>query len=194
MTNTEKVKHIRGITFSPINKINEALQRSNGDVEAAIKILIDEKQADATEMANRVANTKIVYSYVHNNRVGAMIVLACQTDFVSKNEAFINLAKNICMHIVSTPIAPEYISEDSIPKDIRFEWVIEWAAGMEGKPALVRDKIIQGKMKKRIEQICLLTQPFVRDDTITIEKLIKDVSSTLGEKIEVIRFVKMIAQ
>lgn len=95
MTNTEKVKQIRGMTFSPVNKINEALQRANGDVAAAIEILVKEKQADANEMANRVANAKIVHSYVHNNRIGAMIVLACQTDFVAKSEPFLALAKNI---------------------------------------------------------------------------------------------------
>lgn len=194
MTNTEKVKHIRGVTFSPINKVNEALQRANGDVDAAIKILVDEKQADANEMANRVANSKIVYSYVHGNRIGAMIVLACQTDFVAKNDAFLNLAKNICMHIVSTPIAPQYVSADSIPEDTRLKWASEYIQETEGKPAAVRDKIIQGKLKKRVEQICLLNQPFVREDTVTIEQLIKDVSSTLGEKIEVNHFVKVVAQ
>jgi len=194
MTNVEKVKHIRAITFSPINKINEALQRANGDEAEAVKILIAEKQADANEMANRTANTKIVYSYVHNNRVGAMIVLACQTDFVAKSDAFITLAKNICMHIVSAPVAPEYISMESIPEDVRLKWASEYIRETEGKPAPVRDKIIQGKIQKRVNQICLLNQPFVREDTVTIGQLIKDVSSTVGEKIELTYFIKVVAR
>lgn len=114
MTNTEKVKQIREQTFSPINRINAALTKTNGDVAEAIKILIAEKQVDANDMANRVAASAIVYSYVHNHRVGAMIVLACQTDFSAKNDVFLNLAKDICMHIVSTPVAPIYTNEQAI--------------------------------------------------------------------------------
>ncbi len=195
MTNTEKVKHIRGITFSPINKINDALSRSNGDVNGAIELLVKEKQADANEMANRVANTNIVYSYVHNNRVGAMLVLACQTDFVAKNDAFLALAKNLCMHIVSTPKAPMYVDEASADKEYVETWRNIFLTGIDPKkPEAVKQKIVDGKMAKLLTEICLLKQPFVRDDTVTIEQLIKDVSSTLGEKIEVKRFVKMVAQ
>ncbi len=194
MTNTEKVKHIRGVTFSPINKVSDALTRANGDVDAAIKILVDEKQADANEMANRVANTKIVHSYVHGNRIGAMIVLACQTDFVAKNEAFLNLAKNICMHIVSTPVAPIYTDETSVPADTRQAFEAEFAKTCVGKPPQVVEKIVAGKMKKFYSERCLYNQPFVREDTVTIGQLIKDVSSTLGEKIEVSHFVKVVAQ
>lgn len=119
MTNTEKVKLIREKTFSPINRINAALVQSNGDVDAAIAILVKEKQADANEMANRTAEAAIVHSYVHNHRIGAMLVLACQTDFSAKNDLFINLAKDICMHIVSTPVVPIYADEDSIPPSPR---------------------------------------------------------------------------
>lgn len=194
MTNTEKVKHVRGVTFSPMNKVNEALKRTDGDVDAAIQILVAEKQADANEMANRTTNTSIVYSYVHNNRIGAMIVLACQTDFVAKSEAFLNLAKNICMHIVSTPQSPLYISKDNIdPRD--WQGVIDkYRSEYVGKPPQVISKIVEGKMKKYYAEVCLLNQPFIREDTVTIEELIKDVSSTLGEKIEIKRFTKMVAQ
>lgn len=194
MTNIEKVKYVRGLTLSPINKVNEALAEAKGDVTAAVEILISNKQADANEMANRAANAKIVYSYVHNYRVGAMIVLACQTDFVAKTEAFLNLAKNICMHIVATPVAPEYVSKESIPEDVRLKWASEYVRETEGKPDVVRGKIIHGKIQKRIDQICLLNQKFVREDTVTIEQLIKDVSDTVGEKIEITYFVKVVAK
>lgn len=194
MTHTEKVKHIRGVTFSPMNKVNEALKRANDDVEAAIKILVDEKQADANEMANRVANSKIVYSYVHGNRVGAMIILACQTDFVAKNDAFLNLAKNICMHIVSTPVAPIYTDETAVPEDTKAAHEAEFAKSCVGKPPQVVEKIVAGKMKKFYSERCLYNQPFVREDKVTIGQLIKDVSSTLGEKIEVNHFIKVVAQ
>lgn len=194
MSNTEKVKYIREQTFSPINKVNDALKRSNGDVDGAIKILVDEKQADANEMANRTANASIVYSYVHNNRVGAMIVLACQTDFAAKNEAFLNLAKNICMHIVSTPIKPLYIRKDEIDPFEREGIANSHRYACKGKPPQVVEKIVEGKMKKYYAEVCLLDQPFVREESVTIEQLIKDVSSTIGEKIEIKQFVKVVAQ
>lgn len=194
MTSTEKVKLIREKTFSPINRINAALTKTNGDVDEAIKILIAEKQADANEMANRAANASIVHSYVHNHRVGAMIVLACQTDFSAKNDMFINLAKDICMHIVSTPVAPIYTDEQAI--DPR-EWqgkVNNFRMECANKPPQVIEKIVEGKMKKWYAETCLVNQPYVKDDTKTIGQLIKEVSGTIGEKIEVKRFVKIVAQ
>ena len=195
MTHIEKVKHIREKTSSPMNKISDALNKSNGDVDAAIEILIKEKQADANDMANRVANSKIVYSYVHGNRVGAMIVLACQTDFVAKNEAFLNLAKDICMHIVSTPVAPQYISKSDISGAKVIDLSNDFLRDIPvNKPDAVKEKIVQGKLNKYYSDVCLLNQPFIKNDTITVEQLINDVSSTLGEKIEITYFVKVVAQ
>ena len=194
MTNTEKVKHVRGITFSPINKVNEALKRTNGDVELAIALLVAEKQADANEMANRAANTSIVYSYVHSNRIGAMIVLACQTDFSAKNDLFLNLAKDICMHIVSTPVAPIYTDEANVPEDTKQAFKDGFAQTVTGKPPQIVEKIVAGKMKKWYAETCLYNQLFVKDDAKTIGQIINEVSSCIGEKIEVKRFVKIVAQ
>lgn len=195
MTNTEKVKQIREQTFSPINKINAALARTNGDVAEAIKLLVAEKQVDANDMANRVASTSIVYSYVHNYRVGAMIVLACQTDFSAKNEIFVNLAKDICMHIVSTPKAPSAVDEAGVGKEFSENWQNIYLSQIDAKkPEAVKKKIVEGKMNKLFSEICLLNQPFVKDDSKTIGELIKEVSATLGEKIEIKRFVKIVAQ
>ena len=109
MTNIEKVKHIREVTMASMNKISDALLTANGNVSEAIAILVKEKQTSVEDMANRKADNNIVYSYVHNNRVGAMITLASQTDFVARNSLFIQLAKDICMHIVSSPVQAKYI-------------------------------------------------------------------------------------
>lgn len=194
MNNIEKVKKVREMTLSPINKITEALQRSNWDVGVAVELLVKEKQADAHEMANRTTSSKIVYSYVHNNRIGAMVVLACQTDFVARTDAFLMLAKDICMHIVSTPVAPEYVSQSDIQSS-RIEMIHNDAVRTAGnKPPQVIQKIVDGKLKKFYNEVCLVNQSFVRDDTLTIGELINIVSSTLGEKIEVKSFVKMVAQ
>jgi len=194
MTNIEKVKLIREKTFSPINRINAALAKTDGDVDAAIRILVAEKQADANDMANRVAGASIVHSYVHNHRVGAMLVLACQTDFSAKNDLFLNLAKDICMHIVSTPIVPIYADEVGVPCATKKSWEEAFANECASKPPQIVEKIVAGKMKKWYTEICLYNQLFVKDDKKTVGQLIKEVSATIGEKIEVKRFVKIVAQ
>jgi elongation factor Ts len=194
MSNIEKVKFIREKTFSPVNRINAALAKSNGDVYAAIHVLVAEKQADANEMANRAADAAIVHSYVHNHRVGAILVLACQTDFSAKNDLFINLAKDLCMHIVSTPVVPIYAEESTVPDVTKKSWEEEFTNECKGKPLQIVEKIVAGKMKKRYTEYCLFNQPFIKDDTKTVGQVIKEVSGTIGEKIEVKRFVKMVAQ
>ena len=194
MNHIDKVKLIREKTLSPMNRINDALAKANGDVEAAIQILIAEKQVDANDMANRVTSSAIVQSYVHNHRVGAMLVLACQTDFSAKNDLFLNLAKDICMHIVSTPVAPIYTDEVGVPEDTKEAVKNVFTQTITGKPPAIVEKIVTGKMQKWYTENCLYHQPFVKDDTKTIGQLIKEVSSTIGEKIEVKHFVKVVAK
>lgn len=193
MTNTEKVKHIRDITLSPFNKINAALVTSNGDVDGAIKILVEQKQADTSDMANRVADNNIVYSYVHNNKVGAMIVMSCQTDFVAKNELFVQLAKDICMHIVSNPTIATFLSENQIDEADKYLIRLEALKGNELKPEAIQRKIADGKLSKFYSEKCLINQNFIKDDKITIKQLIQSVSSTVGEKIEIKKFVRLSA-
>jgi elongation factor Ts len=193
MTNTEKVKHIRDITMSPINKISAALTTTNGDVDKAIALLIEQKQADATDMANRVASASIVYGYVHNNKVGAMIVLACQTDFVAKNDVFLALAKDLCMHIVSSPTQAEYVDEQSVNEARKNIVIQDLYRITEGKPQPIQEKIVKGKMDKWFSEICLVNQKFIKDDTKTIKQLIAETSATLGEKIELKKFIRIAA-
>lgn len=197
MTTLEKIQKIRNITLSPITKVADALKRANDDVDGAIKILLEEKQADATDMANRIANASIVYSYVHDNKIGAMIVLASQTDFVSKNRLFLDLAKDICLQIVASPRAL-FIDESDISKEIKnfhtnmIKSEIDIATAVTPKPQSVKDKIFEGKWKKEVEAMCLLHGKFVKEDTITVRELINRASSTLGEKIELKKFVRFV--
>lgn len=197
MTNIEKIKKIRDITMSPFNDINKALSETNGDVEKSIELLVQKKQADANDMQNRIANNSIVYSYVHNNKIGAMIVMSCQTDFVAKTDLFLNLAKDVCMHIVSSPNKPEYVSEQSIPEGAFTPLSmleIDWLKDILNKPEPIRKKIIAGKRSKYIQETCLLNQKFVKDDTKTIKQLVDDVASTVGEKIEIKKFIRFSAE
>lgn len=193
MTTPEKVKKIRDITMSSFNKINAALTSANGDVDKAIEILIQQNQTSTADIAARVADNNIVYSYVHNNKIGAMIVLGCQTDFVARNEVFLGLAKDICMHIVSAPIQAEYVDEMGFSKETLDEWKVKFAEGTNGKPPQIVEKIVLGKLKKKIEEVCLVNQKFVKNDEITIAELIAGVSTTLGEKIQIKKFVRMVA-
>jgi elongation factor Ts len=193
MTNTEKVKLLRDETLCPMNKINTALKETNWDLDKARALLLKEMSSvDIAEMEKRTANATIVYGYVHGNRIGALLSIACQTDFTAKNEVFLNLAKDICMHIVSAPQV-NYISERNLnPQDVA-EAKAQLAQGLENKPEAVRAKIVEGKWKKRLSEMCLLNQPFVKDDKITIEQLIATVSAQTREKIEIKKFVRMVA-
>lgn len=193
MTNIEQVKKVREITLAPINKINKALAETIGDVDKAIEILIKQREASVEDMANRKADSSFVYSYVHNNKVGAMVVLASQTDFVAKNELFTQLAKDICMHVVSSPVQAQYVDEHSVNEARRGIVMEELYKQSENKPQAIRDKIVKGKMDKWYSEICLLNQKFVKDDTLTIKELITKVSGIVGEKIEVKQFTRLSA-
>jgi elongation factor Ts len=145
MTDQEKIQKIRQITLSPFNKINEALKTSYGDVDKAIKLLEEQKHTSTADMNNRVSNAGLVYSYVHQGRIGAMIVLACQTDFVARNPEFEKLAKDICMHIVSAPIIPIYADETTIPKETLDFWKQSFINAAGNKPQNIIDKIVLGR-------------------------------------------------
>ena len=142
-------------------------------------------------MSNRVAGASIVYAYVHNQRVGAMIVLAAQTDFATKNELVQSLAKDICMHIASSPQEPQYINEETIPVEVINQWKVAYAATCQGKPIAIVEKIVTGKLQKDYERVCLLKQRFVKNEEVTIQQLIANVAAVVGEKIELKQFVKM---
>ena len=194
MTHPEKVKLLRDETMSPMNKINDALKQSDGDLAKARDLLLKEmSRIDIAEMEKRTANATIVYGYVHANRIGALLTLACQTDFVAKNELFLSLAKDICMHIVSTPFPPEYVSEAEVPAARKEMWHNDAIRGLENKPQAVLEKIVSGKIKKQVDEVCLLSQPFIKDEKTTIGQLIANVSAQTREKIEVKKFVRMVA-
>jgi elongation factor Ts len=191
----EQCKIVRSLTMAPMKDVSTALIEAKGNVDAAIQLLLKRKAANAEDMANRVASTSIVHSYVHNNRVGAMIVLACQTDFVARNETFLQLAKDICMHIASSPLPPLYVDSNEIPSDKIEGLTVEYGTEIpSNKPEAIRQKIIDGKIKKFIAENCLVEQAFVKDETMTIKQLIQSVSATVGEKVELKKFVKLIAQ
>lgn len=192
MANLEQIKNIREKTGAGVVDVKKALDESNGDEEKAIEFLRKKGQEKAMKKSERTAKEGIVSSYIHsNNKVGAIIELFCETDFVARNEDFTALAKDLAMHITaSNPkfLKPEDVAEELIAKEKEI-----WTEQLknEGKPENIFDKIIEGKEKKFREELALMTQPFVKNPDITIETLIAESVGKIGENIQVGRFSRL---
>jgi len=185
------VKLLRDRTGAGMMDCKKALQETNGDMEAAIDFLRAKGAAKAAKRAAKSANEGTIGSYIHfGGKVGVMVELNCETDFVAKTDAFLELAKDVAMHIAaSNPVAvrPEDIPEDLVARERQI--FLEQVKN-EGKPEHIAEKIVEGKLRKFFEESSLLKQPFVKDTDRTIEQLITDASAKTGEKIEVARFAR----
>lgn len=188
----ELIKKIRERTGAGIVVIKKALDEAGGNEEKAIEILRKEGQSKAVKKADREAHEGIVASYVHsNNRVAALVKLFCETDFVARNSEFQELAKDIAMHIVAMSpryLKPEEVTDEAVEKEKEI-WKAQLA--QEGKPADMVEKIMAGKEKKFREESALLTQPFVKDPSMTIQQLVVEKIGKIGEKIEIGEFSRI---
>ncbi len=185
------VKELREKTGAGMMDCKNALAEVSGDIEKAIEFLRKKGLATAQKRAGRALNEGTIQSYIHmNGKLGVLVEVNCETDFVAKNEDFQDFAKNIAMHIAaSNPlgIAPEDISEDVIDK----EKEIYRAQALEmGKPENVIDKIVEGKLNKFYQESCLLNQSYVRDADISIADLLNALIAKIGENISIKRFVR----
>ena len=185
------VKELRVKTGAGIMDCKEALKVSNGNFEKAIDFLREKGLSAATKKSSRATKDGLVHSYIHmGGKVGVMIEVNCETDFVAKTENFKALTKDLAMHVAA--MNPMYVKPEDVPeatitreKDIYRKQVIA-----EGKPEKIADKIVEGKLKKYYEEVCLLKQKFIRDTNVTVEDLIKAAISQTGENILVKRFVR----
>jgi elongation factor Ts len=169
-----------------------ALQETDGDLDKAQELLRMKGLASAQGRAGRAANQGLVESYVHfNNTVGALVELNCETDFVANTDEFKQLAKDLALHVAS-PSAPRFLSREDVPKDVadHERLIFEAQAKELGKPDNVIPNIVEGKMKAFYEQTVLLDQPFVKDDSKTIQELLDEVGARVREKVAVRRFVR----
>jgi elongation factor Ts len=185
------VKALRDRTGAGMMDCKKALQETNGDMEAAIDLLRAKGAAKAAKRSAKAANEGTIGSYLHfGNKVGVMVELNCETDFVAKTDAFVNLAKELAMHIAAA--SPLAVSPDDIPAEVveRERQIFLEQVKNEGKPEHIVEKIVEGKLRKFFEENSLLKQPFVKDPEKTIEALVTDVSANTGEKIEVARFAR----
>ncbi len=187
----ELIKKIRERTGAGMVAVKKAIDEANGDEEKAIEILRKQGEGKALKRAAREAKEGVVVSYIHsNNRVGTLIKLLCETDFVARNEEFQQLAKDIAMH--ATALNPRFIKPEEVSQDIIEKEKEIWTAQLaqEGKPADMIEKIMAGKEKKFREESALLTQPFVKDPQKTVGELIVENIGKMGENIQIGELVR----
>lgn len=189
--NAALVKELRDKSGAGILDCKEALKESNGDVEAAFDFLRKHGISKAAKKAHREVNEGAVLSYIHpGNKLGVLLELNCETDFVAKTEVFLELAKEVSMQIAASN--PLTVTRDDISEQIviREKEVYSGGEDLKGKPTNIVDKIIDGKMEKWYKQVCLMEQAFVKDPSKSISDLIKETISKLGENITIKRFAR----
>jgi elongation factor Ts len=185
------VSELRARTGAGMMDCKRALEEAGGDVDKAVEILRKKGIAKAEKRAGRVASQGLVVSYIHHNQqVGVLLELNSETDFVARNEAFGQLARDIAIHIASAD--PIGVNPEDVPAELleRERRIAEEQVAAEGKPENIRAKIVDGKLKKFVAERTLLEQPYVRNDKITVGELIKEASGKLGETISVRRFAR----
>jgi elongation factor Ts len=184
------VKELRDATGAGMMDCKRALQEADGDMAKAKELLQKKGLASVGKRAGRAANQGLVDSYIHfNNTVGVLVEVNCETDFVANTDEFRTLVKDIALHIAS-PSAPRFLSRDDVPQGEldRAKDVYEAQAKETGKPEDVVEKMVQGKLEAFLKQNVLLDQPFVKDDTKTIQQYLDEVAAKTGEKIAIRRF------
>lgn len=185
------VKELREQTGAGILDCKLALQEADGDFEKAAQLLRKKGLARAAKKVGRAANEGLVEAYIHaGGRIGALVELNCETDFVARTDAFKELAHDLAMQVAAT--SPRYLDVEEIPAEVlegQRETFRAEAAG-DGKPEHVVERIVEGKMAKYLEEVCLLRQPFIKDEGLTVRDLITEKIAQLGENIVVRRFAR----
>lgn len=188
---TAQIKELREATGAGVLEAKKALESTSGDFDKAVDLLREKGAARAAKRAERAASEGIIELYAHpGNRVGVMLELNCETDFVGRNEEFRNLAHDLALHIAA--MGPRYLTREEVPQaelDRELD-VLRAQAKAEGKPDNIVEKIVQGRLTKFYEEFCLLEQPFVKDDSIKISDMITDVIRKTGENIVIRRFAR----
>lgn len=186
------VKELRERTGAGMLDCKNALAEAGGDMERAVELLREKGLADATKRLGREANEGIIGSYVHaGSRVAALVELNCETDFVARTDEFQTLAHDLAMQVVAA--RPLYVSPEDIPPEVleRERAIYRAQVAGSGKPEHVVERIVEGKLEKFLDEVCLMRQPFIKDDSITVGELIRQAIARLGENIVVRRFARL---
>ena len=185
------VKDLRVKTGAGFMDCKRALEQSKGNFEKAIEFLRKKGLSDAAKRSERSTNQGLVNAYIHaGGKIGVLVEVNCETDFVARNEKFQELVKNIAMQVAASN--PLYLDQESIPPEVleKEKEIFRDQAKEGGKPANVLDKIVEGKVKKYCSEVCLLEQPFVKDPDRKVSDILKEAISVIGENIKVRRFVR----
>lgn len=189
----EVIKKLRSLTGVGLTDAKRALEDAKGDFDKAFEAMRVKGLTKADKREDRQTQAGVVHSYIHDNRIGVLLEINCETDFVARNDAFKELVHNLALHIAA--ISPLYIDEDSIPKDVFAKEqdiaIKTSAAQIKGKTEAQKASIINGKMSKFVGSVCLLNQPYIKDTNQSVADYIRESIAKLDENIVVRRFVRM---
>lgn len=191
MISAAMVKELRERTGAGMMDCKKALTETDGDLEKAIDYLREKGLAAAAKKAGRIAAEGLVESYIHGGgRIGVLVEVNCETDFVAKTDEFRELCRDIAMQVAASK--PEYVSREEIPAEsiAREKEVLRAQALNEGKPEKIVDKMVEGRIEKYFKEVCLLEQPFIKDTDITVKDLVTEKVAKIGENISVRRFAR----
>lgn len=185
------VKRLKDLTGVGLTDAKAALEEANGDFDTALAAMRKKGLTKAEKRGEREARAGLIGTYNHDNRIGVLVEVNCETDFVARNEIFTTLVKDLAMHVAAS--SPEYVSIDDVPAATRETITAEFAekAKAEGKPEAMVAKIVEGQVKKHFAEKCLLDQPYIKNPDQTVGELVKDHVARLGENIVVRRFARM---
>jgi elongation factor Ts len=188
---TSEIKRLRELTGVGITDAKQALVAADGDFDKALEEMRKKGMTKAEKRGEREARSGVVSSYVHDNRIGVLVEVNCETDFVARNDIFTDLVKDVAMHIAAS--APAYVSSESVDEAERDRVKAELTAKAkeEGKPEAMLEKIVDGMMSKYFAERCLLDQPFIKNPDITVGQHVKEAIARLGENIVVRRFSRL---
>lgn len=184
------VKELREMTGAGMMDCKNALAETNGDIEAAVKLLREKGIAKASKKSDRIAAEGVIASYIHGGRIGVIVEINSETDFVAKNSEFQEFAKDIAMQIAAS--APKYVAIEEVPGEVieSEKEILRHQALNEGKPANIVEKMIEGRISKFYKEVCLLEQPFVKDPDKSVQQLLNEKIAVIGEKISIRRFTR----
>lgn len=191
MSNSNHVMTLRQKTGAGVLDCKNALQEAQGDLDKAVEILRKKGLADAAKRMGRAAKEGVIYSYVHTGgRIGALIEINCETDFVARTEEFQGLGKELALQIVGA--APRWLSREEVPAEVleKEKEIYRQQAQNEGRPAQALEKVVEGRLNKFYQQFCLMEQPSVRDSKTTVSSLVQQLAAKCGENVTVRRFVR----
>ena len=188
----EAIKKLRSMTGAGMLDVKKTLDETDGDLEKAAQLLRERGIAKAAKKSEREAREGYVGSYIHHNgKIGVLVELNCETDFVARNEQFQDVAKNVAIHVAMAN--PQYVSRDQVPDELvqAERETLRKEALDEGKPENIVDKMVEGRLNKFFAELCLLEQPYIKDDSKTVEQFLKENVAKIGENIQVGSFSRI---